>query len=68
MYMKYILYMVFVNDLWLFIGRFKTTPIPSHLDRTFDLKGNLLPFLGLQTTPPPPPLRREWWKFAHERL
>ena len=46
-------------------------PYPSHLDRTFGQKGNVLPFLGLQTPlppPPPPPLRREWWKFAHERL
>ena len=41
MYMKYV---VFANELWLFIGRFKETPTPSHLDRTFDQKGNVLPF------------------------
>ena len=44
-------------------------PYPSHLNRTFGQKGNVLPFLGLQTPlTPPPPLRREWMKFAHERL
>ena len=58
--------MVFANDLSLLIGRFNTTPIPSHLDRAFDQKGNVHPFLGLQT--PPPPLRWAWWKFVCERL
>ena len=51
MYMKH---MVFANDLWLFIGRFKTTPIPTHLDRTLTKKVIFCHFLGLLTPPPPP--------------
>ena len=65
-------YMVFVNDLWLFTGKFKATlPHPiwiEHLAKRVMFCLFFFRFANAPKPPPPLPLRREWWKFAHERL